>query len=339
MDVIIIGAGAAGLMAAKKLSEGGLKVCVLEARSRIGGRIYSSYNDSLEVEEGGAEFIHGHLQTTFDLLKEANVPIQEIFGDVWNIKDGKWKQENDFFNNYDLVIKKLRGLKEDISIATFANKYFHEVKYHNLRKSLTAYVEGYYSGEIERTSAKAFLEECLSEDEQQYKPEGGYGKMLDFLQQKITAAGSVITLSTAVKQISWSKGNVVVTDTAGREYTAAKVVVTVPLGVWSAPANAEGAIQYKPALPAKTAAVSQMGFGSVIKILLYFKNVFWEGENLEKLTKRQGIKLHMAISDQPVPTWWTQLNNRSHLLTGWLSGPSAEKIKDQTRRRNFADGS
>ena len=129
MDVIIIGAGAAGLMAAKKLSAEGLKVCVLEARDRIGGRIYTTKeHDFSTTVEGGAEFIHGNLSVTLDLLKEAAVDKREIAGDMWQVTDGRWTQKNDFFENTELVKKHLKTLKEDISIAEFMKQFFAEDK-------------------------------------------------------------------------------------------------------------------------------------------------------------------------------------------------------------------
>ncbi len=98
MDIIIVGAGAAGLMAAKKLSGAGFKVCVLEARNRMGGRIYTINDLQLAIPvEGGAEFIHGNLEVTFNLLKEAGIDKQEIKGEVWQVREGRWSLENDFF--------------------------------------------------------------------------------------------------------------------------------------------------------------------------------------------------------------------------------------------------
>lgn len=74
MDVIIIGAGAAGLMAARKLSGVGHAVCILEARNRIGGRIHTITDVNLATPaEGGAEFIHGNLAVTLKLLEEAGM--------------------------------------------------------------------------------------------------------------------------------------------------------------------------------------------------------------------------------------------------------------------------
>ncbi len=73
MDIIIIGAGAAGLMAAKQLACAGTKIRILEARERVGGRILS-FKDSFDKSyEGGAEFIHGNLETTLKLLEEAGI--------------------------------------------------------------------------------------------------------------------------------------------------------------------------------------------------------------------------------------------------------------------------
>src|SRR2546423_13551371 len=59
-SVLIIGAGAAGLAAASDLAAAGLAVTVLEARDRIGGRVQTIHDQSLNLPvELGAEFIHG----------------------------------------------------------------------------------------------------------------------------------------------------------------------------------------------------------------------------------------------------------------------------------------
>jgi monoamine oxidase len=170
MDVIIIGAGAAGLMAARQLSAEGLKVCVLEARDRVGGRIYTMHEPAIKhAVEGGAEFIHGNLKVTLELLKEAGLEKKELEGEMWQFVNGSWKKENDFFEHAGMVIEKLKELKEDMSIAAFLSKYFTGHEYEALGNSLKSYIEGYYSGEVTKISARSFLEECLSEDEQQYR--------------------------------------------------------------------------------------------------------------------------------------------------------------------------
>ncbi|HEX8676130.1 MAG TPA: NAD(P)/FAD-dependent oxidoreductase, partial [Segetibacter sp.] len=269
------------------------------------------------------------LPVTLDLLKEAAVDKHEITGDVWLVTEGRWNQENDFFENTELVIRHLRTLKEDISIAEFIRQFFAEDKYKNLRKSLASYIEGYYSGKTERSSAKAFLKEWLSEDEQQYRPLGGYGEIINYLAENCIKRGTIINLSTVVKEIKWQKGYVEVTDHFQNKFVTSKAIITVPLGVWLAAENTKGAILYSPSLQFKAEAAKQMGFGSAIKILLEFKNIFWEDESIIHQSKTDTRNLQMVLSDMPIPTWWTQLPKHTPILTGWLSGTKAEEIKNE----------
>ena len=76
LDVAIIGAGAAGLAAAKTLSSAGLDICVLEARDRIGGRIHTHHDPAIDVPiELGAEFVHGRPPET----SEPGAPIRTLY--------------------------------------------------------------------------------------------------------------------------------------------------------------------------------------------------------------------------------------------------------------------
>src|SRR5688572_19747629 len=96
-DCIIIGAGAAGLIAANKLSKAGKQVLLLEARSRAGGRIYTlSPPGFSRYIESGAEFIHGDLPLTSSLLRKANIPYTEMYGGMYQLENGDL-QEYDFF--------------------------------------------------------------------------------------------------------------------------------------------------------------------------------------------------------------------------------------------------
>jgi monoamine oxidase len=327
MDVIIIGAGAAGLMAAKELSAAGLEVRILEARDRIGGRIYS-LNDLpfAEQVQGGAEFIHGKLPLTLNLLKEAGLNTVKLEGDVWQVTKGKWNQESDFYKNIDIVVAQLKSLEADTTIAEFMEKSFSEARHDGLRKSLTEYIEGYYSGKIDKISAKSFLEEWMSEDEEQYRPEAGYGKMINYLAETLTKAGALIQLSTVVKEIRWSKGQVEVIDESRHSYVAHKALITVSTGVLTAGESCRGFMKFSPALTEKIDAAKQLGFGSVIKVLLSFDRALTDDESLKKHAEVNFQKLHMVLSDEEISTWWTQHPQHSSLISGWLSGPAAEQL-------------
>src|SRR2546423_14638360 len=72
VDVAIVGAGVAGLAAMRVLIDAGLRVCVLEARDRIGGRIYTLHDDRVpHAIELGAEFVHGSAEGLVELANEA----------------------------------------------------------------------------------------------------------------------------------------------------------------------------------------------------------------------------------------------------------------------------
>jgi monoamine oxidase len=328
MDVIIVGAGAAGLMAAKQLTEAGQKVLVLEARDRLGGRIYTLNDKAFEPPaEAGPEYIHGKLRVTMELLKEAGIKYQETQGDMWQVTEGKWKKGFQLEEEQDVLLARLKEVKENISIAEFMRRYFAEEKYRALRNSFTSYIEGYYAGDTQTTSALAFLEEWSSEDYQQYRPKGGYGQLIQFLADKSIEGGALIQLSTVVKEIRWLKDQVEVLDVAHHSYAAKKVIVTIPLGLWLAEENSKGVISWSPSIAEKHEAAKQMGFGGAIKILLLFKEPFWQKLLFEKQPEVDLTNAGFIISDAPVPTWWTQLPEDSTLLTGWLAGPNALKLE------------
>src|SRR3954471_16442535 len=96
-DVIIIGAGAAGLVVAKQLSKAGVHVALLEARNRIGGRAYTCRDENFKMPvELGAEFIHGNLPTTFKLLKEYGISYSPTRGQIWHAQRGEMEKDKDF---------------------------------------------------------------------------------------------------------------------------------------------------------------------------------------------------------------------------------------------------
>src|SRR5687768_9573838 len=96
-QVLIIGGGAAGLNAARVLAEAGREVTVLEARDRLGGRVYSVEDPRFPVPvELGAEFMHGEPEATWDLVRSYALETYDLPGDHWMYRQGRLDKLTNF---------------------------------------------------------------------------------------------------------------------------------------------------------------------------------------------------------------------------------------------------
>jgi len=112
-----------------------------------------------------------------------------------------------------------------------------------------------------------------------------------------------------VSNIHWQQGYVEVYTKDGSIFKAGKVVITVSTGVLQS-----GMLAFLPEIDEYMQAADNIGYGSVIKVLLQFSNKFWNN-----IAKDAGF----ILSNEPVPTWWTQLPDEYPLLTGWIAGSKA----------------
>ncbi|AWH83925.1 hypothetical protein HYN59_01830 [Flavobacterium album] len=319
-DVIIIGAGASGLMTAYTLAKAGKTVTVLEARNRIGGRINTVKENFSGPTELGAEFVHGDLPVTLNLLKEAGIDACDVGFEMWQSHNGTFKQSEEFVEGWDGFLEKLNKLQSDMPLLDFLEHNFSGARYDKMRSQIENYVAGYDTADFRDASAFALRNEWNHEDEDaQHRVDGGYGKMINYLANECRNAGNEIHTNTTAREVRWKANAVQVMAANGTIYEAGKVIVALPLGVLQAPDNAEGAITFNPPIEQQKQAIHNMGFGSVIKILLEFDEIFWEKETICANLSNMGF----LFSDEAIPTYWTQSPAHSPLLTGWLGGPPA----------------
>ncbi len=336
MHVIIIGAGAAGLYAAKKLAEQKIQVSLVEARERTGGRIHTVYQPA--TFETGAEFIHGNLEITMQLLKEASLKPLQMEGKWWTAENGRWEQNEDLIENEKELINALKELKQDEPIEVFLSTRFGSEKYASMREALRAFVEGYHAADIRHASAKAFLEDWQQADEEQFRVNNGYSVLLAYLLESAMKKGAVLYLNAPVTKVEWQKGKVTVSAENGVRINADKILFTIPLGVWKSAAGTKGTIRLEPALPQKEKAWQQLGYGSAIKLNLLFKQAFWQNTELLNNIHPDIHPLSFLLSDEEIPTWWTQFPQESFVLTGWMAGPKAStaEFEDENHVLNEA---
>lgn len=309
-DVIIVGAGAAGLLAMSELAKAGCQVCMLEAGGTAGGRI-STIRENFEHQvEAGAEFIHGKLPFTFQLLKQAGLTYEAVEGKMIGVRQGQWQSE-EHYEHWDEFMQQLRKLKTDITILQFLEENFSDQEYIHLRQAVQRFSEGFDLADISKASILSIKKEWEDIDKKQYRIKGGYIQLIDHLVNICRQLKAEFYFNTCVTKIDHKEGNVIVHTADNKKFDADKLIITVSAGVLQS-----GTIQFRPALIDHAVAIQGLGFGAVIKFLLEFKTNFWN-----EFDDEAGF----LLTDEEVPTWWTQLPAESSLLTGWLGGPNATK--------------
>lgn len=321
-SIIIIGGGAAGLMCAYELSKHNMQITVLEAKHRLGGRIYTEYDSTFSQPiETGAEFIHGNLPVTLDLLKEAGIKYHAITGGMFHVENGKFRKQKDFIDGWNSVMKQMASLKQDMPLNEFLNNFFADKKYQQLCESVKGFAGGFDLADVFSASTKSLYREWSNEMEHQYRINGGYKKLIDYLETQCKNNGCVFNLHCCAKKISWSTNEVNVLTMCSRIFKGSKIIFTVPVSVLQAAANDENYIEFEPAIPKHIEAAKSIGFGAVIKVILEFTESFWKEKE-----KNAGF----IFMDEEIPTWWTQLPVENNLLTGWLGGAKASALKNKT---------
>jgi len=317
--VLIIGAGAAGLMAAYELSGAGLPVTVVEASGRPGGRILTLEGKGFSsAVEAGAEFVHGSLPITLELLKTAGISHRPVQGKMTRVRKGEWIGEDLFSDDsWEQLMQKMGELSGDMPIGKFLDTYFADERYALLRSSVRGFAEGYDLADLDRASTLALYQEWQEEGQTEFRVDGGYSRLIHYLEQQCLSRGCKLHYGAPVQGIRWQRGQVELSCANGEMFSGRLLVTTVSLGVLQLTAGVSGGMQFIPDIPAYREAAHVMGYGSVIKVLMEFRNRFWE---------KKGQDTGFILSDETVPTWWTQYPDESNLLTAWIAA---------TAMRNF----
>jgi monoamine oxidase len=314
--VIVIGAGAAGLMAARELGRGGKRVTILEARDRCGGRI-----DPLPAAdfgypvEGGAEFVHGEAPVTRAVLREAGLSLLPIHGTRWNVEHGALSRDEVLALHAERLRQALAQLKADLTVADFLKQYFDGPEYDQLRHTIERMVEGYDAADPAKASIFALRDEWMSRGTgTPIRVMGGYGALIDFLRAECRSQGASIHLNAAVSAIDVSDGRALVRCLNGDHHDGDAVILAVPLPLLQD-------IKLPPEIHRTAAASADIGFGNVIKILLRFRTRWWlegKGKDISDLL--------FLLSKETIPVWWTQHPTDHPVLTGWLAGPGTKAM-------------
>src|SRR6476469_6882926 len=155
-DVLVLGAGVAGLAAAQELSQAGLRVTVIEARDRVGGRIFTRHvpGHPLPIELG-AEFIHGRPPESFALVEQAGLLVYEINGDRWLAQDSQLAPDDMLRKQADQLFALMAAAGDpDCSFQTFLAGFQSDPAWRDAAAMAASYVEGFDAADISNASVQ-----------------------------------------------------------------------------------------------------------------------------------------------------------------------------------------
>jgi monoamine oxidase len=317
---MVVGAGAAGLMAARELARAGKRVTILEARARCGGRIYPLPAEEFGYPaEGGAEFVHGAAAVTRAVMREAGLSLLPRGGRRWSTRTGALAPDESSLPHAGRFYRALAEVKADLPIAEFLETNFADRRYDELRRSITRTVEGYDAADPHRASTLALRDEWMTRDDGEHGRIGkGYGALIEHLASECCRHGAALHLGAAVTAIDDARGRVSVRCRDGATFEADAAILTVPPPLLSE-------IALPPAARERAAAAADIGFGNVVKFLFRFARNWWADHGGRDLAD-----LSFLLSDAAVPTWWTQYPAGNPVLTGWFAGPKADRVSSLT---------
>ncbi|HEY7406235.1 MAG TPA: NAD(P)/FAD-dependent oxidoreductase [Candidatus Angelobacter sp.] len=316
-DMLVIGGGVAGLAAAGRLTSAGLHVTLLEARDRLGGRIWTHHTPEYPVELG-AEFIHGRPEEILSLAAEAAVPIVPVEGGFRRRIDGAWADAGRLMGEVDQLFEKMPADELDQSFQHYVDRAGIEEE---VRQQALRYVEGFHAADPTLISVHSLIrdrhaEEAISGDGRQFRFAKGYGGLVQAMKDRIEPARFDMQLSTAVTEIQWCAGDVVARN-SNAEFRAPRAIITVPLGVLKA-----NRIAFHPELPTKKQAINFLEMGGAVRVILCCKERFWERDpEMDDLG-------FLFTNDPQFPTWWTANGLPYPILTAWAAGKYASALKD-----------
>jgi len=310
-DVIVIGAGVAGLTVARDLAAAGSRVLLLEARQRVGGRIMTHHTPDGPIELG-AEFVHGAVEEILGVAAAAGLPLRETDRSAAPEPRGGSSPRPDFFSAIDTLLAHASG-GDDESFQHLVDRV--DVDAGTKARSL-GLVEGYHAADPSKISVQSLLDNTAADErpgaERQFRFVRGYDGLVTALFEQAVRELCTVQLGAVATAIAWRQGHAVVRTAAGAEFAASQLVVTVPIGVLKA-----GAIDFSPRLPDKEDALRRLEMGAASRVSLQFDHDAWAGRDS---FSRDGF---LFTGEPPFPVWWISRPAPRPVVTGWAGGRNA----------------
>ena len=329
---VVVGAGFSGLAAAFKLKNAGWNVTVLEARNRIGGRVFSQtmpQNKTL-VFELGAEWVGESHERLKALCRDFKIALQKHQFDDYLLQNGKvsppgkWNFSPQAKQAFEKLIKgydKLTTLQQKkldkYDWWTYLEKIGFTEDDLRLRDLMDSTDFGESIRHVSAFGALAEYAESSPHNEMDYKMTGGNSRLAEEFAKRIGAEN--IKLNTLVTEINQIKGTVTV-KTATETFKADACICT-------APTQSLLNIKFDPPLPtAQIEAAERLIYSRICKNSVLYEKRFWKAENFS------------LVSDETSHYYFHSTQNQTGtegILTSYAVGEKADVLASQSDERRM----
>jgi monoamine oxidase len=310
-DVIVIGAGMAGLCAARTLARRGASVTVFEAGAETGGRVLSARVSGWpRAIELGPEFVHGEASALLSLAAESGATLESADAAHYTKRGRAFVTGESFLPDLAEIFAAERGRSRDRTLAELVATSTLDPP---LAAMLTTFVEGFHAADVTRVSARSVARQMASFDEPQQRLREGYDHLRRFAEEDALAHGVRFVRSTPVERVEWRPGSATVHDVR-----APCVVVALPLSILNARSGAN-AVRFEPDIVRARGALERLAMGHAFRVVFRLHEPVW---NVDEL----GPSAFLHAPDLQLPTWWTSLADGAPAITAWCGGPRALRL-------------
>jgi monoamine oxidase len=324
-DTIVVGAGAAGLAAARTLQDAKRSVLILEARDRIGGRVDTNYDFAPHPVECGAEYIQGENVPTWNWVRRYRLKTLPAFErddqqfmyvqqkllpiSEWSTLPGmEFLSGIEDARLYKLLTDWIIAKKPDVSLARFLS--IHQIALPpEVYRIVDHFLSDSYAANLDQLGVYGLMELTYEGDgDRNFRLQDGYSHLF-----KQFAAGLNIRSATPVTQIRWNSSGVQIQTATDTTYTAKQVIITLPLALLQ-----KNAVGFEPKLPAvKLNAIHGLGAGHITKLILKFDQPFWSKE------------MEYCLTTLETKVWWRPgwgRRNEAPVLTAYTGASGADQL-------------
>lgn len=350
-DVLVLGAGLAGLAAARELRKTDRHVCILEAQSRAGGRVHTVRMMSKDgvpgdkIVEAGAQWIHGKENSLYRIAAENNLISPELGEEACGqfIRDDGEVFDEDLVKKIDFKIGQIleeceqfvnNPLEKDISIREYLEQKFQEFLGQNsdicpiqglqlLDWHIRFQIIDNSCWDLEDVGVNEWGKYSFNGESCQahINVRNGFDKILEVIVKDI--GEERILYNHEAVQIKWGEEIATVLCRDGQIFSAKYLIVTFPIGILREPGL------FSPELPRDILEVvnKSLGYGTIDKIYLEFESPFWEDEF-------KGIQFVWTKDEShcsSIPNWIKWMTGfdliDGNILQGWIGGPGAIEME------------